>query len=491
MSENEHVEFSQEDAVVIRERLIAFKNHSLGKDFARSNRDLISHIIYTNYDENIYDEMINDEENFDKKLPIKEDGFGKFISRKQENLAQEALLEIYNFLISIGYLYYFELPSLVRIVKKRDHAGEIGPQIIITGEYHSLFDAHRTFNSIYRINMLPKTQYIYFIGFEISYLSGEKMPTKLNEKRPMNFARSLIYGVISRGNSKNKFEVLYSDIEGTKTSDGELTADGKIKLNSPSGADFYLLSTKKEPHIGNAQFIISQFNPPNYMLQSRRTYPLVLVAERNTEFLIVRTGNIETNTASLALITAAKSQDIRGVLKAIFEGANINFQSPEDGKTALHWAMHNFDTDLLYILGIVNFGSVELDIMFEKTDKVYFDLTYKKQLLRQARHKLRFGIRDNDGYLPSRLLRNVRLKSKSDAEKLKDDLFKHCYHEELVELLNSGEDFASILVNPTNVEPFPNIIWGNTVEDDGESRFLQNDGTTNLKMTQKPLPSSD
>ena len=501
MSKNEGIKFNSEDAVVIRERLIAFKTHSKGKYYAKTNRALISYIADTNFDEITAVKISKDDGNFDDISPIKEDGFGKFISRKQDNLAQESLYELYKFLKSIGYLHDFELPQFAQSTRTNAFENLVAPNDILKGEYHGVVKtSSKSYNSIYRFNKLKNTQHKYFIGFDIAYSSSEVMPVNLTSITPRAFSKSIIYGVISKGNSKGKFEALFTYIQGTTISDGAIVSDGIIKLNSLPNNEFIVLGQKPKICLGNTQFILRQFIDPINILLSNRSFPLVIKAERDIEFEWYRTGKVESNEppnkqkASLALVSAAMTQDSIGVLEAIFNGADINFQSPADGRTALHWAMHNFDLNILNILGVIESDLIDVEGVTERVLNVQFDLQYKLQMLRQARHRLKFGIRDNAGYLPSRLLPSLNLTKPVLAGELKGQIFKHCYHEELVELLNKGEDFSEILENPTGLEPFPNLIWGTETQDEPKMKpdtFVKNEPSDITMKGETWPPSSD
>lgn len=462
----DQIKFNFEDAIVIRERLNAFVHHSSGKYFTKSIRALITHILANNYEANEFEAMFDDDDQFDKNLPIKEDGFGKFISRKQDNLAQDSLREIYKFLSSNEYIYDFELPQIFQPAKSSLLDNAFSPKSLKTGEYHAVFKTNaKSYNSLYRFNKLPKSGLIYFVGLDISYGSSRAMPVSLNDKIPYNFSKSMIYGVISKLNSKNQFQVIYSDVNGLMTTSGAVLSDSSLILNELQ-SEFCLLGTKPKICLGNSQFIIRQFIDPNILFQSNRSFPLIITSNRNDELTWYRTGYVKTSDfsgaakASLTLVNAAKQGDVIGVLDAIFDGAYINFRSPEDGKTALHWAAHNFDRQILELLGVINIGIFDVDAVVRRYRNSPYNSEYMFRLIKQARQSLQFGIRDKGGYLPSRLVPSVNLSNPNLANGLAAQVFKYCYHEELVELLNSCENFYEILSNPLGSEPFPNLIFG-------------------------------
>ena len=189
----------------------------------------------------------------------------------------------------------------------------------------------------------------------------------------------------------------------------------------------------------------------------------------NNKFKFVRSKNIECEASMLTdafnidkanskLIEAVEAGNPVDLAQAVLEGADVNYHSPEDGNTPLHWCAKTSNFDLYEMLS--NSGA-----RWRMTEKYYLPIHYDEFGGQEAVHakwfagikKLNPLVQNADGLFPSACIEKVNLAPRKDdvrglrIKKFFDDVLAG----ELAAAVDAGKEYNDLLRQ--NAHPFPHL----------------------------------
>lgn len=362
--------FNALQAILVRERLILYLLHRRQTERRFSVRKLIEAIVFSEanaQNPRAYQEGADDEGRYDKAMPLKNNTIGNFVTRKSSVTDAENLPLIRDFLLAEGFVS----PNLLDLnarhpdAKLLSHFAGIAPtdprlqrhRAALEGEY--IYCEGQSIGQIWIAAPGRSKPFITLRAQRSSEPDMSRAPKPNLKTLNLEAARSLTRSegriFLLPGDTATLVEVSAADRKwsgrvyrlGVSTHGiilhNELTGSVGLDRVTPSNCT----TGQRTPYGLKASSTLA----PNVSNWSGRAGRLVSLG------LPVSTAKSKGSATpafkkalNQALIDGAKAGDAYAILLALVQGANVNYQDEETGRTATHWAAAANALEAVYVL---------------------------------------------------------------------------------------------------------------------------------------------